>query len=89
MKNNERQLLYRLMVVCNKLGSSLDLTATHILKLHDRQRALMLVSNVLYGLLAQHPDNEYSSDDMDKSLSSLNKLEILIDKKYPDKNGVL
>lgn len=89
MKSNERKLLQRLMVVCNDLGGRLDLTATCILKLYDRQRALSFVSNVLYGILTQHPDNEHAEEDMINALCSLVKLELLVDKKYPDKNGYL
>lgn len=89
MKSNERKLLQRLMVVCNNLGGRLDLTATCTLKLYDRQRALSLVSNVLYGILTQHPDNEYSEEDMENALCSLEKLESLVGKEYPDKNGYL
>lgn len=76
------------MVVCNKLGSRLDLTAVCTLKLYDRQQALMLVSNVLYGILSQHEDNECSYEDMNKALLSLKKLESLVDKEYPDKMGI-
>lgn len=75
------------MVVCNKLGCVMDLTAVSIYKLYDRQRGLELVSNVLYGLLMQHPDNEMADEDMKKALSSLERLEQLVDKEYTDKNG--
>lgn len=48
----------------------------------------MLVSNVLYGILSQHEDNECSYEDMNKALLSLKKLESLVDKEYPDKMGI-
>lgn len=89
MTQNERKILQRLMVACNNLGGILDLTATCTLKLYDRQRGLSLVSNVLYGILAQHPDNEYNKEDIDNAIDSLNKLEKLVEKEYPDKNGYI
>lgn len=87
MTTKERKLLQRLMIVCNKLGCSVDLTAVNTFKLYDRQRAHELVSNVLYGILVQHSENEYAEEDMNKALYSLEKLESLVDKEYPDKNG--
>lgn len=89
MNQSERKLLQRLMVVCNKLGSAVDRTAVSEQKLYESQQAHMLVSNILYGILAQHPDNEYAEEDMDKAKKCLNQMEHLADKEYPDRNGIL
>ena len=89
MTQNERKILQKLMCICNKLGGKVDLTAVSTMKLYDRQQAHMLISNVLYGILAQHPDNEYNKEDIDKAIDSLNKLEKLVEKEYPDKNDYI
>ena len=47
----------------------------------------MLVSNILYGILVQHPDNEYSEEDMNKAIKCMEHMECLADKEYPDRNG--
>lgn len=70
------------MIACNKLGSPIDRTAISEIKLYEFQQAHMLVSNVLYGILSQHKENEYAKEDMDKAINSLNKIEILTDKEY-------
>ena len=87
MTKNERILLNRLMDVCNKLGGAVDRTAVSERKLFDHQQAHMQVSNVLYGMLTQHPDNEYSEEDMKKALINLEYLEELVNVEYPDRNG--
>ena len=87
MKNKERELLNRLMVACNNLGIAVDRTAVSEQLLYDRQPAHMAVSNVLYGLLAQHPDNDYADYDMEKARLNLETLEALVEKQYPDRNG--
>lgn len=87
MNKSERALLQRLMIVCNKLGSAVDRTAVSERKLYERQQAHMLVSNILYGILAQHPDNEYSEEDMNKAIKCMEQMECLADKEYPDRNG--
>lgn len=89
MNKSERMLLNRLMVVCNKLGGKVDRTAVSEQKLYEYQQAHMLVSNILYGILAQHPDNEYAEYDMDKAIKCLDQMEYLADKEYPDRNGNL
>lgn len=83
----ERKILCRLERVCNQLGSPLDGTATSEQKYIDRQRGLMLISNVLYGLLCNDPLNDYQKEDMEKACQSLEALEALVDKEYPDRNG--
>lgn len=88
MNKSERTLLQRLMIVCNKLGSAVDRTAVSEQKLYEYQQAHMLVSNVLYGMLGQHPDNDYAEEDMDKAVNSLEQMESLADKEYPDRNGI-
>ena len=87
INKSERRLLQRLMVACNAIGSVVDRTAVSEFRLFDATRAHMLVSNVLYGLLSSHPDNEYAEADMEKALDSLDRLEALVDKDYPDRNG--
>lgn len=82
-------LLTRLMTVCNKLGGKVDRTAVSGQMLYEYQQAHMLVCNVLYGVLTQHPDNEYAEEDMDKALKCLDQMEYLADKEYPDRNGNL
>ena len=77
------------MVICNHLGGAVDRTAVSEQLLYDRQQAHMAVSNVLYGILAQHDDNEYADCDMGKAMSSLENLEILVEKEYPDRNGFI
>ena len=83
----ERGLLQRLMVACNAIGSVMDRTAVSESRLFDATRAHVLVSNVLYGLLSMHPDNEYAEAGMEKAMDSLDRLEALVDKDYPDRNG--
>ena len=65
INKSERRLLQRLMVACNAIGSVVDRTAVSEIRLFDATRAHMLVSNVLYGLLSLHPDNEYAEADRD------------------------
>lgn len=89
MNKLERGLLQRLMIVCNKLGSYVDRTAVSEQKLYEYQQAHVLVSNILYGILAQNPDNEYAGEDMNKAKESLDQMEYLADKEYPDRNGHL
>lgn len=89
MKKIHRKILNRLMDVCNELGGIQDLTACCTAKLHDRQRAHSLVYRVLYGVLSDCTENIYRKEDMDLVEESLNKLEELAKKKYPDRNGYM
>lgn len=89
MKSWERRLLNRLMVVCNDLGGAVDRTAVSEQKLYERQQALMKISNVIYGILAQNPNNPFKEKDYNKALEDIMELESLVDKVYPDRNGYL
>jgi hypothetical protein len=89
MIKKHREILSQLMSACNSLGGSLDRTATHESKLWDRQRAHMLVSNVLFGVLTDHPDNDCRFDDMRKAIDSLNELNSLVTKTYTDRIGFI
>lgn len=89
MKVKHRKILSQLSSICNALGSDLDYTATHESKLRDRQKAHMLVSHVLYGVLVDHPENEHAEDDMKTAIESLEKLKELTKKTYTDRNGFL
>lgn len=83
----QRKLLSELSKICNELGSPLDGTATNNVKYIDRQRSLMLVHHVIYGVLCDEPENEYRDDDFEKAVKSLEKLHELNKRVYPDKNG--
>lgn len=89
MKSKHRKILSELSSICNSLGADLDYTATHESKLRDRQKAHMLVSHVLYGVLVDSPENDYAEDDMKKALESLDELKKLTIKTYTDRNGFL
>lgn len=79
MNTIERKILQRVMVACNKIGSPMDGTAVSFEKLISFQRAHMYVSNVIYGVLMQHKDNDYAKEDLDKALKNLDKIEKVAD----------
>ena len=89
MLKYHRKILSELQSLCNSLGATLDYTATHESKLKDRQRAHVLVSDVLYGVLVDHPDNDHRSEDLDKAYKALEKLKDLTKKTYTDRQGYL
>lgn len=89
MKVKHRLILSELQSICNSLGSLLDYTATHESKLKDRQRAYSLVSDVLFGVLVDHPDNEYKEEDMSKGMKALADLRVLVSKTYTDRHGYI
>lgn len=85
----QRKLLSDLSQICNELGSPLDGTATNNVKYIDRQRALMLVSHVVYGVLCDEQNNEYREEDFELALKSMETLKKLNARIYPDKNGII
>lgn len=89
MNKKHRKILAELQSVCNSLGSTLDYTATHVSKLKDRQRAHALVSDVLFGVLVDHPENDYKEDDMRKAEIALVELRKLERKTYTDSSGYI
>lgn len=89
MNKHHRRILSELAHICNQLGVTLDYTSTHESKLKDRQKAHMLVHHVLFGILADDPENDYRIEDMEKCHKSLEELKALINKTYPDRNGYL
>lgn len=89
MKAKHRKILIHLMNACNRLGGSLDYTATHESKLKDRQRAHMQVYKVLYAILADHPENESVHQDFEAAEKAIEELQALCLKDYPDRNGRL
>lgn len=80
-------MLSELSWICNQLGGELDYTSTHESKLKDRQRALMDVSKVLFGVLSDCKDNDHREHDLEVAYKCLEKLEALRQKTYPDRNG--
>jgi hypothetical protein len=89
MLKYHRTMLSELSWICNQLGAELDYTSTHESKLQERQRALMDVSKVLYGVLADCKDNEHRDRDLEVAYECIEKLEALRVKTYPDRNGYL
>lgn len=89
MGKKHRTMLNELMNICNSLGGTLDSTATSESKFIDRQRAHMLVSDVIYGILADHKNNENASEDFNAAIESLEKLKLLKNKIYPDRRGII
>ena len=89
MLKYHRKILAELQSLCNSLGATLDYTATHESKLKDRQKAHSLVSDVLFGVLVDHPDNDHRSEDLDKAYNALEKLKELTKKTYTDRQGYL
>lgn len=85
----QRKLLAELSQTCNELGSPLDGTATNNVKYIDRQRSLMLVHKVIYGVICDDPENEYRDEDFNLAVSSMAKLKQLNARIYPDKNGLI
>ena len=69
------------------LGVSLDGTATSREKLADRQRAHKLVATALYGVLADHPSNEYSEEGLFDANEALESLKRLTTREYKDIHG--
>jgi hypothetical protein len=87
MNKRQRKMLRDLMGLCNELGGSLDYTATHYNKLRDRQKALMDCSLVIYAVLTDNPNNEFSADDYENAKQSLEKIRMLTKIIYPDRKG--
>lgn len=87
MKAKHRKLLRELMDYCNMLGGELDGTSTNEAKYRDRQRSNMLSYNVLYAVLADHPENDSSDHDFEIAEKSLEQMKELTTKKYPDRKG--
>ncbi len=85
----QRKLLSELSQLCNDMGSPLDGTATNNVKYIDRQRALMLVHQVIYGVLCDDVDNEYREDDVKSANAAIEILKLLNARIYPDKNGLI
>lgn len=85
----QRKLLAQLSEVCNELGSPLDGTATNNVKYIDRQRSLMLVHKVIYGVLCDEPENDYRESDFKEATHSMDALIVLSKRIYPDKNGLI
>lgn len=77
------------MQLCNELGSPLDGTATNNVKYIDRQKAHMLVSNAIYGILCDDPENEYQDEDVEGAKKCIDILTALSKRVYPDKNGLI
>lgn len=87
MTKKQRNLLSRTMSACNDLGGNLDYSSTNIVKLMDRQKAHMLVYNVIYGVFGDDPQNDQRFYDLEMAETNLIELEQLRGKSYPDKNG--
>lgn len=85
----QRKLLSELSDICNQLGSPLDGTATNNVKYIDRQRSLMLVHKVIYGVVCDDPENEYREQDYSVAVLAMDMLKELNKKLYPDKNGLI
>lgn len=89
MNNWQRNILRELMGLCNQLGGSLDYTATHYNKLRDRQKGLMDCYHVVYGVLTDHPENEFREDDRKIAEKAIQQLRDLTMISYPDRSGEL
>lgn len=87
MKSKQRKFLSELSDYCNKLGATLDATATNSRKYIDRQEALMKAYKVIYAVLTDHPDNDQSWLDYEQAEVALRELKELSNKVYPDRNG--
>jgi hypothetical protein len=87
MKPKHRKILSELCQLCNQLGGILDGTSTHESKYKDRQRALMDVYAVLYGVLTDVPENDDSETGWEMLENGMSKLRELSTKKYPDRKG--
>lgn len=83
----QRNILAELMGLTNDLGGTLDGTATSGQKYIDRQRAMMNVYKVIYGLFGDNPLNDNRDDDIETIEKNMQILRDLKDKVYPDKNG--
>jgi hypothetical protein len=89
MNKRQRKMLARLQEVCNELGSTLDYSAVSKGKLIDRQKALMDVSKVLYGVLCDDPENDQREYDLEQAEAALKRIEKLPNISYPDINGFM
>lgn len=87
MNKKHRVILADLQWICNSIGGKLDRTSTSEEKLWDRQKAHMLVSDVLYGVLCDYPNNEDRIDDLKSAEKALKQLKELVKKVYPDRIG--
>lgn len=87
MTKENRSMLQRLMDACNKMGSQLDYTATTNAKLVDRQRCHGKVSNAIYHILCDHPNNEDRDLDRKEAEDYIKEVEAIASKQYTDRNG--
>lgn len=87
MNKRQRKLLIRLMDSCNKMGSTLDLTATSVEKLVDRQSAHMNVYLSIYYILLDHKDNDFREEDILEAEKYVSKVEATAQKQYKDRSG--
>lgn len=85
----QRKMLSELSKLCNDLGSTLDGTSTNNVKYIDRQRSLMLVHKVIYGVLCDDPENEYRDHDVKSAEKAIDTLNELSKRVYPDRNGLI
>lgn len=87
LSKKQHDFIIRIVQACDKMGVSLDLTATNITKLHDRQQAHRLVSRALMGVAYDSPGNDCRTEDVKDAFEALAELERLGGKQYPDKFG--
>lgn len=87
MKKSHREALIRIMNACHDMGTTLDGTATVKRKYIDRQRAHTHVYKAIYSILCDHPDNEYKEQDLETLQKSIEALEAIAQKRYPDIHG--
>lgn len=80
MNATQRKMLKRLLEVCNKLGGTLDHTATPPLKYIQRQKAHTDVAAVIYAVFLDSPQNETREDDIETGLEAIERLEVLAQK---------
>lgn len=89
MTKTQKELLSRLMSVCGDLGGILDGTATCTNKYIDRQQAHGLTRRVIFGVFGDNVNNPYRKEDISDAFESIEKMEKLVQKIYPDKAGFL
>lgn len=89
MTKTQKELLRRLMFVCNTLGNQLDGTATCMEKYIERQQAHSLTYHVLSGVFGDNVNNPYRNEDISNAFECIEKMEKLAKKIYPDKTGFL
>lgn len=87
MTKNQKELFSRLMFATNKLGGTLDATATCISKYIERQKAHHLTSTIIYGLFGDNKNNPNKDLDVKNAYKAMAEMEELAEKEYPDRYG--